>query len=137
MAMKCGRALLKSSRDAALGGTRRVGGLLGVAGRLSGTVSTQGNRLSCRDQEGRRGSEEAVPGPSVFPSGEPGVSGDFWALGSSLRSPAEGEGHEGFPPPPDKDLESPSSTPAQGIQSLSRELRASALCPGLEAQFHA
>ena len=33
---------------------------------------------SCRDQEGRRGSEEAVPGPSVFPSGEPGVSGDFW-----------------------------------------------------------
>ena len=31
-------------------------------------------------------------------------------LGSSLRSPAEGEGHEGFPPPPDKDLESPSST---------------------------
>ena len=31
-----------------------------------------------RDQEGRRGSEEAVPGPSVFPSGEPGVSGDFW-----------------------------------------------------------
>ena len=40
--------------------------------------TTQGNRLSCRDQEGRRGSEEAVPGPSVFPSGEPGVSGDFW-----------------------------------------------------------
>ena len=30
------------------------------------------------DQEGRRGSEEAAPGPSVFPSGEPGVSGDFW-----------------------------------------------------------
>ena len=27
--------------------------------------TTQGNRLSCRDQEGRRGSEEAVPGPSV------------------------------------------------------------------------
>ena len=23
-------------------------------------------------------------------------------LGSSLRSPAEGDGHEGFPPPPDK-----------------------------------
>ena len=27
-------------------------------------------------------------------------------LGSSLRSPAEGEGKEGFPPPPEKDLES-------------------------------
>ena len=31
-------------------------------------------------------------------------------LASSLRSPAEGEGHQGFPPPPEKDLESPSST---------------------------
>ena len=40
--------------------------------------TTQGNRLSCRDQEGRRGSDEVVPGPTVFPSGEPGVSGDFW-----------------------------------------------------------
>ena len=40
--------------------------------------TTQGNRHSCRHQEGRRGSEEAVPGPSVFPSGEPGVSGNFW-----------------------------------------------------------
>ena len=26
-------------------------------------------------------------------------------LGSSLRSPTEGEGNEGFPPPPEKDLE--------------------------------
>ena len=40
--------------------------------------TTQGNRHSCRHQEGRRGSEEAVPGASVFPSGEPGVSGNFW-----------------------------------------------------------
>ena len=32
----------------------------------------------CIDQEGRRGSEEAAQGPSVFPSREPGVSGDFW-----------------------------------------------------------
>ena len=32
-------------------------------------------------------------------------------LGSSLRSPAEGEGHEGFPPPPEKDLEPGNSTP--------------------------
>ena len=48
--------------------------------------TTQGNRLSCRDQEGRRGSEEAVPGPSVFPSGDPGVSGDFWAQLMSVES---------------------------------------------------
>ena len=39
--------------------------------------TTQGNRLSCRDQKGKRGSEEAVPGPSVFPSGDPGLSGDL------------------------------------------------------------
>ena len=40
--------------------------------------TTQGNRLSCRDQEGRRGSDEAVPGPLVFPSRETRVSGNFW-----------------------------------------------------------
>ena len=31
------------------------------------------------------GAEEAVPGPSVFPSGEPGVSGDFWASSAKTR----------------------------------------------------
>ena len=40
--------------------------------------TTQGNRLSCRDQEGRRGSKELVPGSSVFPSSETGMSGNFW-----------------------------------------------------------
>ena len=49
--------------------------------------TTQGNRLSCRDQEGRRGSEEAVPGPSVFPSGETGVSGDFWGSQEGCQGP--------------------------------------------------
>ena len=39
--------------------------------------TTQGNRLSCRDQEGRRGSDEVVLGPSVFPSREPSVSANF------------------------------------------------------------
>ena len=41
-------------------------------------------------------------------------------LGSSLRSPAEGEGNEGFPPPPDKDLESPSSTRLEALVSYIR-----------------
>ena len=45
----------------------------------------QGNRLSCRNQEGRRGSEEAVPGPSVLPSGEPGVSGAFGGRRKAVR----------------------------------------------------
>ena len=47
--------------------------------------------LFCRDQEGRRGSEEAVPGPSVFPSGEPGVSGDFWARVAAAFSSCDGD----------------------------------------------
>ena len=48
------------------------------------------SRVSCRDQEGRRGSEEAVPGPPVFPSGDPGVSGDFWAHETPPSSRDEG-----------------------------------------------
>ena len=39
-------------------------------------------------------------------------------LGSSLRSPAEGEGNEGFPPLPKKDLESPSSTRLEALSPL-------------------
>ena len=38
------------------------------------------------------GSEEAVPGPSVFPSGEPGVSGDFWGSQEGCQGPSRGEG---------------------------------------------
>ena len=34
---------------------------------------------------------------------------EFQAGKTALRSPAEGEGNEGFPPPSEKDLESPSS----------------------------
>ena len=45
----------------------------------------QGNRLSCRDQEGRRGSDEVVLGPLVFPSREPSVSGTF-AVASRVSS---------------------------------------------------
>ena len=38
----------------------------------------QRNRTSCRDQEGRRVSDEVVPGTSVFPSSETSMSGNFW-----------------------------------------------------------
>ena len=37
----------------------------------------QENRPSCRDQEGRRGSDEVVPGTSVFLSSETGKSGSI------------------------------------------------------------
>ena len=38
----------------------------------------QGNRPTARDQKGRRGSDEVVPGTSVFSSSENGMSGNFW-----------------------------------------------------------
>ena len=47
--------------------------------------TTQGNRLSCRAQEGRRGSDEAVPGPSVLPSRETGVWGTFGGCMKGVR----------------------------------------------------
>ena len=31
--------------------------------------------------------EEAVPGPSVFPSRDPGVSGDFWGSQEGCQGP--------------------------------------------------
>ena len=37
----------------------------------------QGNRPSCLNQEGRRGSDEVVPGTSVFLSSNTGMSGNF------------------------------------------------------------
>ena len=68
--------------------------------------TTQGNRLSCRHQEGRRGSEEAVPGPSVFPSGEPGVSGDVWGSQEGCQGVIEVE-HPGQSRSPVGDHTSP------------------------------
>ena len=67
---------------------RRETGLLLRCARKAGNPfqTTQGNRLSCRAQEGRRGSDEAVPRPSVFPSREPGVSGNFWCHMKAVRS---------------------------------------------------
>ena len=60
--------------------------------------NTRGNRLSCRDQEGRRGSDEAVTGPSVFPSREPGVSGSFGGRMKAVRDPFALQGGTGdFP----------------------------------------
>ena len=38
----------------------------------------QGNRPTGHDQEGRRGLNEVVPGTSVVPSSETGMSRHFW-----------------------------------------------------------
>ena len=57
---------------------RETGLILRFAGKSGNPFQTkQGNRPSCRHQEGRRGSAEAVLGTSVFSSSETGVSGKF------------------------------------------------------------
>ena len=53
--------------------------ILRYAGKVGNPFQTkQVNRPSCRSQEGRSGSDEVVPGTSVFPSSETGMSGNFW-----------------------------------------------------------
>ena len=55
--------------------------ILRCAGKVEKAFQTkQVNRPSCRDQEGRRGSDEVVLGTSGFPSSETGMSGNFWSL---------------------------------------------------------
>ena len=57
---------------------RETGLILSCNGKVRIPFQTkQGNRPSCRDQEGRRGSEEVVPGISVFLWSETGMLGNF------------------------------------------------------------
>ena len=57
---------------------RATGLILRCHGKVVNPFQTrQGNRPSCPDQEGRWGSEEVVPGTSVFLSRESGMSGKF------------------------------------------------------------
>ena len=78
---------------------RETGLILRCAGKPGNPFrTTQGNRLSCRDQEGRRGSDEVVPGHSVFPSREPGVSGNFWGSKEGCQGPFRPSGrNRGLP----------------------------------------
>ena len=67
---------------------RETGPILRCAGKAGNPFqTTQGNRLSCRDQEGRGGSEEAVLGPSLYPSRESGLSGKFWGSHEGCQGP--------------------------------------------------
>ena len=57
---------------------RETGLTLRCAGKVGNPFQTkQGNRPSFRDQEERRGSDEVVPGTSVFLLSETGKSGNF------------------------------------------------------------
>ena len=57
---------------------RETGLILRCTGKGGNPFKTkQGNRPSCRDQEGRRGPDVVVPGTSVFSSSQTGVSRNF------------------------------------------------------------
>ena len=94
-----GRSACGTTHGARLEFPREAGLILRCAGKAGNPFqTTQGNRLSCRDQEGRRGSDEEVPGPSVFPSREPGELGNFWGRMKAVRDRLALQGGRGdFP----------------------------------------
>ena len=74
-----GRLACGTTHVASLEFPRETGLTLRCAGKAGNPFQTkQGHRPSCRDQEGRWGSDEVVPGTSVFPSSETGMSRNFW-----------------------------------------------------------
>ena len=93
------RSACGTTHGACLEFPREAGLIRRCAGKAGNPFqTTQGNRLSCRDQKGRRGSDEAVTGPSVFPSREPGVSGTFGGRMKAVRDPFALQGGTGdFP----------------------------------------
>ena len=83
-----GRSTWGTSHGACLEFPREAGLILRVAVQAGNPFqTTQGNQLSCREQERSRSSEEVVPGLSVFPSREPGMSGNFWMSHEGCQVP--------------------------------------------------
>ena len=81
-----GRSACGPTHVARLDFPRETGLILRCAGKAGNPFqTTQGTRLSCRDLEGRRGSDELVPGPSVFPSRHPACRRTF-AVSSRVSS---------------------------------------------------
>ena len=88
-----GRLACGTTHGAHLEFPREAGPILRCAGKAGKPFqNTQGNRRSCRDEEGRRDSDEGVPGASVFPSREPGVSGKFWRSHEGCQVPVRNSG---------------------------------------------
>ena len=88
-----GHSACGTTHGARLECPREAGLILRCAGKAGNPFqNTQGNRLSCRDEEGRRGSDEGVPGPSVFPSREPGVSEKFCRSHEGCQVPFRNSG---------------------------------------------
>ena len=73
-----GRLVCGTTHVTGLEFPRETGLILRCAGTIGNPFQTkQGNRPSFQDQEERRGSDEVVPGTSVFPLSETGKSGNF------------------------------------------------------------
>ena len=73
---------------------RETGLILRCTGKVGNPFQTkQGNRPSCCDQEGRRGSDDVVPGTWVFPSSEACMSGNFGCaiMGAKYRFALQSE----------------------------------------------
>ena len=94
-----GRSACGTTPVAHLEFPRADGLILRCAGKAGNPFqTTQGNRLSCRDPEGRRGSDDGVAGPSVFPSTEPGMLGNFWVSQEGCQGPFRPSGrNRGLP----------------------------------------
>ena len=73
-----GRSACGTTHVARLEFPLETGLILRCTGKVRNPFQTkQGNRPSFQDQEERRGSDEVVPGTSVFPLSETGRSGKF------------------------------------------------------------
>ena len=74
-----GRSACGTTHEANLEFPRETGLIMSCAGKVGSPLQTKkGNRPSCRDQKGRRGSDVVVLGTSVFPSSENSMLGNFW-----------------------------------------------------------
>ena len=94
-----GRSACGTTHVARLEFPREAGLILRCAGKAGNPFqTTQGNRLSCRDQEGRRGSDEAVPGHLVLPSKESGLLRNVWGSQECCQGPIRPAGrNRGLP----------------------------------------
>ena len=88
-----GRSACGPTHVARLEFPRETGLILRCAGKAGNPFqTTQGNGLSCRDQEGRRGSEEAVPDPRCSPRGNPACRGTFESCQGPFRPSGRNRG---------------------------------------------
>ena len=93
-----GRSACGPTHVARLEFPRETGLILSCAGKVGNPLQTkQGNRPTARDQKGRRGSDEVVPGTSVVPSSETGMSRHFCGLESNPGSSLQTEEEAGLP----------------------------------------